>query len=333
VRILAGERPFPIHFVLGLTTRCNHDCLWCSGYGSETRETHQIDLEKLLDRLREGATMGLKAATYVGRGEPLLYPHFSRLVEEVSRIGLEQACFTNGSLLRQYGDEILTHFLWIRVSLDAASATQHERLHRVVGEFERIVDSIAYIVTSRNGRKLPTVGVQFGLHQRSVGELYKAAVLVRDLGADYLSIKPIYNRGQVGIQIENNTLESSEIEEEIQRTAALGDNGFHVYYKPFQFHLMNRPDTFSREYGTCYGPHFEWHIAEDGSALACGPMRRRIGNIYEMSLSELLDSARYRQILTEIDVQECYKGCRVHSLNEILWGVENPDETFHINFI
>ena len=87
--ITTGEFPFPIHFIVGLTTRCNHRCKWCSALSDSHVDKMDVDLEVLLASLRTGKRHGLKAVTYVGQGEPLLYSDFATLVGEVSKIGLD----------------------------------------------------------------------------------------------------------------------------------------------------------------------------------------------------------------------------------------------------
>ena len=331
--VTTGQFPFPIHFVVGLTTRCNHRCKWCSVLGYSHADKTDIDLEALLASLRRGKRHGLKAVTYVGQGEPLLYNDFPMLVREVSKIDLEQACFTNGALLHQHKRTILENFLWLRVSLDAADREQHRDIHGVTNDFEKIVETLSAMIQERGARKSPTIGVQYGLHQATLSKMSKAAKVSKKIGVDYFSIKPIYNRGAVGKTIEKNNLTSELIRHELHETLSLADESFDVYYKPYQFELMDNPDRFSRHYDKCYGPHFEWHIFENGDVMICGPLRLKLGNLHEHSIEDLWNSAYYRALVKNINIDTCYKGCRAHPLNELLWDLENPKKENHINFV
>jgi MoaA/NifB/PqqE/SkfB family radical SAM enzyme len=331
--VTTGQFPFPLHFIVGLTTRCNHRCSWCSAYTHSTVDKTDIDLETLLESLLAAKHHGLKAVTYVGQGEPLLYRDFAMLVTEMAKIGLEQACFTNGALLHQHKRIILENFLWLRVSLDAADPEQHKDLHRAANDFENIIATLSAMIQERGNRKVPTIGVQYGLHQATLSKMPEAAKLTKKIGLDYFSIKPIYNRGAVGKTIEKNNLTSDLIKHQLDETLSIADETFDVYYKPYQFELMDNPDLFSRHYDKCYGPHFEWHVFENGDVMICGPLRLKLGNLYEKSIEDLWNSTYYRELLKNINIDTCYKGCRVHSLNELLWGLENPRKENHINFI
>ncbi len=331
--ILNSGYPFPLHFVLGLTNRCNHRCQWCSVYGYSEDEKIDIEHGLLLKTLKEAKKLGLKAVTYIGQGEPLVYNKFETLVPEVAGLGIEQACFTNGGLLDRHFNVIMDSFLWFRVSLDAADQEQHNILHGVKDDFTRIMRTLSNMVNSRNGKRFPTIGVQYGLHQDSAKKLFKSACLAKEVGVDYFAIKPIYNRGRVGIGIKENILKIKDIRKEVLRTQALAENGFKVFHKPYQFELMDNPEVFTRRYKKCYGPHFEWHIFENGDVTICGPMRLKIGNIHEKGLEEMWRSREYREMVSNINVEKCYKGCRVHPLNELLWELENPNRENHINFI
>jgi MoaA/NifB/PqqE/SkfB family radical SAM enzyme len=189
------------------------------------------------------------------------------------------------------------------------------------------------MIQERGNQKTPTIGVQYGLHQATLGQMSKAAVLTKRIGVDYFSIKPIYNRGAVGKTIENNKLSSKLIQHELHETMSLVDEGFEVYYKPYQLELMGSPTLFARHYQRCYGPHFEWHLFENGDVMICGPLRLKLGNLYEQSIEDLWNSAYYRELLKSIDIDTCYKGCRAHHLNELLWDIEHPKKENHINFI
>ena len=54
----------------------------------------------------------------------------------------------------------------------------------------------------RGNRKNPTVGVQFATHQHNINDLEKCARMCTEIGVDYLSIKPVFNRGSGGDRIE-----------------------------------------------------------------------------------------------------------------------------------
>jgi MoaA/NifB/PqqE/SkfB family radical SAM enzyme len=130
-----------------------------------------------------------------------------------------------------------------------------------------------------------------------------------------------------------NTLNQKNIQCAIAETLSIADKNFPVFHKPYQLELMSDPEGFTRSYRKCYAYHFEWHLFENGDVMLCGPLRLQLGNIYDHSLSDLWNSDNYRALVQAIDIEACYRGCRAHQLNEILWDLENPQQENHINFI
>ena len=59
-------------------------------------DSNSIDFLKLTKWLKKQKKRGLKGVGYVGNGEPLAYKDFSKLVEYVRKLNLDQGVFTNG---------------------------------------------------------------------------------------------------------------------------------------------------------------------------------------------------------------------------------------------
>ncbi|HIJ44451.1 MAG TPA: radical SAM protein [Rhodospirillaceae bacterium] len=292
--------------------------------------------------LTTGSRLALKAVTHIGSGDPVLYKRFVDLARGVRGLGLDQAMFTNGDFPKDYCRHILDTFTWIRFSLDAATTETHNRVHVGRGSFPSIIDNIEWLVANRKGRDFFTVGIQFVLHQKNHHELKEAGILAKKLGADYLNIKPVINRGAVGIRTSKFDLGTRRVEEDIRwMRESLNDETFEVVYKPYQFQINNTPyhedgapnPDFVRRYKRCYAVNFEWWIENSMDVSVCGPMNKFVGNLREQNIEDILGSERYREVVEAIRIDECYRGCRPHYLNEIMHSLDHPDFAFHKNFV
>ena len=75
------NKTFPIAVEIDLTNRCNHQCVWCMFEGFKGRKPFSLEKSLVFDLLQELKTLGVKAVTYVGGGEPTLHRDFDEILE------------------------------------------------------------------------------------------------------------------------------------------------------------------------------------------------------------------------------------------------------------
>ncbi|MEW5913346.1 MAG: radical SAM protein [Thermodesulfobacteriota bacterium] len=88
-----GFRP-PMIMILSPTLRCNLRCKGCYTLGYGMRP--QLDYEVVQDLLEQCRELGIGFITILG-GEPLVYPHLLRIIEEYPEIFFQ--VYTNGTLM------------------------------------------------------------------------------------------------------------------------------------------------------------------------------------------------------------------------------------------
>ncbi|MDE6999909.1 MAG: radical SAM protein, partial [Lachnospiraceae bacterium] len=112
-KVKCGERIAPIYVRIKPTNRCNQNCNYCH-YKNPYLELDQyhpadeIDREKMLEMIHDFKDIGVKAVTFSGGGEPLLYPYIEEAMEAVLDAGIDLSVITNGSLLTSRKAELLT---------------------------------------------------------------------------------------------------------------------------------------------------------------------------------------------------------------------------------
>ena len=326
-----GISQFPVNGTISLSNYCNHKCLWCSVYAAQEKDVKSANLVQLTSFLARAYEQGLKSITYIGNGEPTAHPKFGDLVGQVADIGLKQGMFTNGYLLDRCMDQVLDNFTFVRVSLDAGSAATHEQMHDVKNHYNKILDNIRTLRSKRDGA-FPTIGIQFAVHHLNIKDLRPSVLASKELGVDYFSIKPVFNRGSVGLRIPKNQLTEADLSPlamEIQQE--FSSPGFTVYYRPHQ--IGNEvADENLLEYRHCVAGFFNLQIYEDGRVMTCGPGQISVGTVND-DVGEIQE--RIFQGYQKLDLTNCPAGCRYHALNHLVDAVVQSDQAqkFHVDFI
>jgi len=323
---------FPVHATISLGNFCNHKCLWCTAYEYQLDNATLLDFDKIISFLEKAKQRGLKAVTYVGNGEPTAYPRFKELVTKISSMGIEQAMFTNGYLIDRFEDEILNHFTWIRISLDAGSTNTHNFMHDVDNHFDKIIENTKRLISKRKD-KIPTVGVQYATHHKNLDDLYNSAKISFEIKADYFSIKPVFNRGGVGENIEKNNLTYDDITPIVDKIKSeISSDDFSVFYRPHQI-LSHEQEHTIFDYKLCVAGFFNVNIYEDDKIIYCGPHRVSVGKI-----TDDLDNIEQNivKLSSKLDLSKCPAGCRYHELNNLVENILNQEvvsKKQHTNFI
>ena len=331
VSIKKDENSFPITATLSLGNYCNHGCLWCSTAYSRVDEATSIDGDKLLNWLQNAKKRGLKGIGYVGNGEPLAFKKFKQICEEAQKLDLDQGIFTNGYLIDRYLEHLL-NFVYVRISLDAGSKKIHSWLHAVKeNHFPKILENGKLLSKNKKSDK-PAIGFQFATHQHNINDLENAVKLAIDCGAQYLSIKPVFDRGSVRDKIEKNSLQKDDLDKAYDKVSKYNSKSFKIFYRPHQI-ISESSEQNMLVYSRCYAPYVGINIYEDGSIVGCGPHNIKIGTL-DTPLEELEDNIS--RASKKLNLVNCPAGCRYHAMNYIIEQIKNPTlvrEKKHTNML
>jgi len=101
------------HLQLCPTNRCNLNCEFCS---CGDREKHlELDLDTIDTLLKDVQSLGCKAITITGGGEPLLHPNINEIIKKCKDRDIKVGLVTNGLLLDNLKEEVS----WCRISFDS----------------------------------------------------------------------------------------------------------------------------------------------------------------------------------------------------------------------
>lgn len=339
----------PVHMTIGLTNYCNHKCPWCyinwyqagraserSGAGDAKRRAVNAD-DRLIEAVGEAVEMGLKAITIVGDGEPTMHKKFVPYLRKLGEMGLDIGLFSNFSATDpEVIKAMAEHCFFARCSLDAASAEVHQQSHGS-DDFDLVIRNLRDLVALRGGKKRPVIGIQFVTNQWNYWQLPEAARFYRDLGVDYMTIKPAL-KNELNPAHPGNDAPLDEVFGLMKDAEEEATENFSVYAKYPQFReVLEHKTNDGRYYKKCYATPISPYLDEDGSLEMCGNLKGRgftMGNIYESSFKEIWSSQQRKGCMNKIDLSTCPSGCRLDPLNKVLWDAFHPDEDRkHPNFV
>lgn len=332
-----GETVYPIYMEASPSGACNHRCTYCALDFMEYQR-RCLDTGMFKERLAELGRLGLKSIMYAGEGEPFLHPDFPGLVRHTREAGIDAAITTNGVLFKpDVAESILAHTEWIKISINGATPETYAKIHRTrENDFGRVTANLSHAVKLREALKSRcTLGMQLLLLPDNRQEAKQLAGLARDLGMDYLVIKP-YSQ---------HPLSKTRIYEDIQyddaaplaeELAAYNTKAFQVI---FRLETMRQWDEGEHRYERCLALPFWSYIDAGGHVWGCsmflGDERFLYGNIYEQSFAEIWEGSKRAASLKWVeerwDTCQCRVNCRMDKINQYLWELRYPPA--HVNFI
>ncbi len=334
---LKGENVYPIYMEVSPTGACNHRCLYC-GLDFMGYKPDYLDTEILKDRLSELGDLGLKSIMYAGEGEPFLHPDMVSIIGHTKKSGIDVALTTNGVLLRKEKVErVLINTEWIKVSINGGTRETYAKIHQSKpDDFDKVIENLSFAAKIKKDKDYKCVlGMQLVLLPENRHEVVSLAKLAREIGMDYLVIKP-YSQHPQSKTNKYSTVKYTDVEYLSEELDKVNSDHFSVV---FRSNAMEKWDDNQRNYEQCLALPFWSYIDADGNVWGCsiylGDDRFKYGNIYESSFKDIWESEARRDSLSwvgeKLNVSRCRVNCRMDEINRYLWELKHP--TNHVNFI
>ncbi len=344
----SGKNIYPVYMEVSPAGACNHRCTFCGvdfmGYQNRCLET-----EMFKDRLQEMGELGLKSIMYAGEGEPFLHKDMVDLTNYTKNSGIDVAFTTNASLFKQeYAENVLEKISWIKVSINAGKKETYGKIHQAKeSDFNRVIENMTFAAKIRRNNKYNcTLGFQMILLPENSDECATLAKIAKDIGIDYLVIKP-YSQHTQGVSKEYENVKYDQYQVLNEELKKFNSNDFHVV---FRNNTMQQWDSGAHKYSRCVALPFWSYIDAGGNVLGCSiyldDERFIYGNIYNQTFKEIWEGKKRKQSLCwvekNLDVAECRVNCRMDKVNQYLHSlreskVELLDEAEcvqeHVNFI
>lgn len=332
-----GKREAPIYIRIKPTNYCNHNCYYCSyadsalGLRDSVNRQDQIPWDKMQEIICDIKEMGVKAVTFSGGGEPLVYPHIVETMKEILDAGIDLSIITNGQLLKGERAKVLAKAKWVRISFDSARADTYAKTRQLSLEaFDEVCENIKnFSQIKKNNCEL---GVNFVINHENADQVYEMAALVKGLGVNHIK----YTARITKDLFEYHEPFKKEAVEQIHRAQEdFEGDGFKVinkYEGDFDSAMV-----FHRCYKKCYINNIFTVIAADSKVYFCHDKayvsEGVVGDLKEQSFKELWYSKEVEERYKQFDpMKECNHHCVYDDRNELLNTFYSLDRN-HINFI
>lgn len=342
--LLSGRHSAPLHVRLKPTNRCNHDCDYCCfrcpdlTLGERMNPRDEIPVHRMAAIAKDLVDMGVKAVTFSGGGEPLVYPAFEETARVLLDGGVKVAVLTNGALLKgSVADLLGERATWVRVSMDAASAHDYARTRKVgPGEFDRVCANIRNFARSRSGPC--QLGVNYVVTRDNHGDTFRFLELMKELGADHVKV----SEAVTSIHWEENRRYVASFHESVRvaldrARAELEDPDFKVVDRVLDPHVDRDANPYSKRYSRCPFIQCLTVIAADLNVYTCQDKAYTdsgwLGSLEEQGFRELWyheDTVRRLQALDPS--RACNHHCVAHEKNLLLLDFLEADGD-HLEFV
>lgn len=179
-----------------LSDRCPHKCPGCIDGNDQVVNGTVMEPEVAVRILHDLGAAGVKSVNFEGGGEPTVGP-FAEAAQACEDAGMQFGLITNGSTL--HIPAIRKSALrgeYVRVSLDAASASRHAVTHGS-GDFDRIVNGVGALVHERDQDRWSRtiIGLGYLLDAKSLPYAGEFLDLASGLAVDYVAFRPKFEDG------------------------------------------------------------------------------------------------------------------------------------------
>lgn len=315
----------PIYVRIKPINLCNHGCFFCvystgfrvkdggpvdhiqSGMHEDMREDDVIPFEKMLEILDDLSSMGTKAVTYSGGGEPLMHPQIVEIMRHTLELGLDLSIITNGQNLAKERAEVLAAAKWVRVSMDYTSPEQMKRFRNVPEKsFDSVLKNIKNFAKLKN--KSCDLAVNYIVHKENYKNLYEFSVLLKDSGVENVRYSPMYVPDFYNYHSEI----ASDINDQLEKISKLTDKRFSVN----STYAIGNSSSHShhRSYKRCYIMETIPVVGADLNVYACHnkayDATGLIGSIQHQTFKELWFSPQVKDLFSTFNPKlKCVHEC------------------------
>lgn len=336
-QIKEGKRIAPLYIRIKPTNYCNHKCYYCSYADSELGlrdsvcKKDQISWEKMQEIIKDMKDMGVKAVTFSGGGEPLVYPHIVQTMKNILEAGIELSIITNGQLLKGEKAEILANAKWVRISCDSADAETYAKIRKIdKTAFNELCENIKNFVKIK--KEYCEFGINFVINHENANQVYEMAKLMKSLGVNHIKFAARITKDLFEY---HKSFKELVIKQLHQAQQELEDSKFKIinkYEGDFDSAML-----FERKYHKCYIQNLVTTIAADSKVYFCHDKAYVssgiVGDLMYKSFKEMWYSAEVVKRYQEFDaMKECNHHCVYDDRNLLLDTLYSLDEN-QINFI
>lgn len=337
--LLEGEPiQAPIHIRIKPTNRCNHNCWYCSyrsdklQLGKDMCLTDEMSRDDIVWAIRDMGNMGVKALTFSGGGEPLLYPHIWESIIVAMQRGLKIGVITNGALLVGVVCALLAEFgSWVRVSMDGWDDASY-KAYRGVADYSKIMANMEAFVKLDGNCKL---GVVINVSKENASHLYGMAERLKGIGVQSVKFAPCVVDDDAEKNVEYHIAAPAHTAKQAQNE--INSSVYALQTDAFQ--VVDAYDTqlhsFAKRYSWCPMCQIRCVIGADCNVYTCQDKAYTtdglIGSFKDCSFRDLWFKNKDRFFAVDPSL-DCNHHCVANELNKTIHSYLDVDKE-HLEFV
>ena len=338
LELLANQKiPSPTHVRIKPINACNHKCWFCAyrvddlQLGDQMSLRDSIPKQKMSEIIEDLIEMKVKAVTFSGGGEPLIYPHLIPALRRLAEANIQYAVLTNGSFLKGEIASLFSKFgTWIRISMDGWDNESYMRF-RSAGphEYDVIMNNIKNF---KNLGGTCHLGVSFIVSDKNYDHILEACLKLKEIGVLHVKISGCIVSNDSKENNRYHSLIRESANEQIREAQSLNNENFQVVN---HYHEMEL--NFEKNYQFCpmasmltvIGADSNIYTCQDKAYTECG----RLGAIKDIRFKDFwFSDNNVSRLLNLNPKKECLHHCISNNKNSILNEYLSIDQR-HISFV
>ena len=297
-----------------MTRSCNLNCVHCRAAAERGPYPGELDTGKCLEILEQIAQVGQPIVILTG-GEPLLRKDVFELAQHGTRLGLRMVMATNGTLVTpEIAKEMKSSGIKrVSISVDGASAKEHDQFRKVPGAFDASLESIDWLKKEGIEFQINTTVTRHNVHQ--VPDILDLAVKLGAVAHHIFLLVPT-GRAKEMVNQEIDALEYEKLlrwfyEMRNQVPLHLKATCAPHYYRILRQEAHARGekvnfDTYGLDAVTrgCLGGTSFCFISHDGIVQPCGYLELNSGDLKKSSFGEVWRDSQVFKRLRDFSAYE-----------------------------
>jgi MoaA/NifB/PqqE/SkfB family radical SAM enzyme len=273
--------------------------------------------------------MGVKSIEFTGGGEPTVHPDHIEIFNSVLDSGMDLGLITNGVILKKGFEDVILKGTWCRFSLDAGNSKTYSRIREVPEMmFKKVLNNIKDLVKKKKEiNSATTLGISFIVTDQNYNEVYDAAKIASDIGANYFRIG--YYRTDEGF-VAGDYNKAKALIEKAKSDLSREDFGVIDRYTTSSKNMDGPPD-----YDFCGYQHVSTWIAADYNVYRCCVTsyddHGLVGSLKGQSFRELWESESKKERFDSFSARSCTQ-CIYNDKNRAINFLLH-DSPENVNFI
>jgi MoaA/NifB/PqqE/SkfB family radical SAM enzyme len=264
----------------------------------------ELDTPALSKVLRDMKAIGVAGVGFTG-GEPMLRSDTPELLRHATRLGLHAHLNTDGFRVAELAPALLqTGVRSVNVSLDGATAEEHDRARGRPGSFGTATAALEALRARRGRAALPRLTAVTVLTRHNLDRVEAVAQTALDAGADRLGVIPVHDFGQGEQAPEPDTVRRAQrVLERLRSDGVLDNSKAYVDLLPLALEGAESPLR-------CYAPHASVVVDCYGDVFPCFPLMEGDEPVGRIPLQPLWRSARYAEVRSRLaSCRACLWNC------------------------